>query len=181
MSIDRTSLPQISNELKERWQPQRSDYSAGGVAYRLLSPLTQPDRAGGESGKSLEEVRIALIATHGGRRWQLPKGTVEAGETSLQTAIREVEEESGLLTEYHKFIETVEYWYWDTYNRTTPVLVHKKVDFYLLRVIGGAITDTSVEVDAAGWFTPKQALGRLTFKAERTTVHQALKLLANSS
>ena len=35
-------------------------------------------------------------------RWDLPKGKVEAGETLLQTALREVEEETGIKVENSK-------------------------------------------------------------------------------
>ena len=35
-------------------------------------------------------IEAALIATRGGTRWQLPKGTCEEGETPEQTALREV-------------------------------------------------------------------------------------------
>ncbi|MEM7127097.1 MAG: NUDIX domain-containing protein [Chloroflexota bacterium] len=177
MGIDRTSLPEISEQIKKSWQPQRVDYSSGGVAYRLDVQGSQEsdDRRLLTSIES--QTRIALIATHGGKRWQLPKGTVEDGETSLEAAIREVEEESGLQTEFNGFIETVEYWYWDTFNRVIPMLVRKRVDFYLLRVIGGELSDLSIEVDAVAWFTPEQALNRMTFKAERAIVRTGLAQL----
>lgn len=169
MTIDRSTLPEITEKIKEFWQPQRTDYSSGGVAYRN-APADDPNGTAGLNNSS----RIALIATHNGQRWQLPKGTVEPQETSIQTALREVEEETGLQTAYQNFVETVEYWYWDTYNRTVPMLVHKKVDFYLLKVTGGELSDLSIEVDAVAWFTPEQALQRMTFPAEMDTLRKAM-------
>ncbi len=142
----------------------RNDHSSGGVAYR---PAPE--------GKGYQ---IALIATRGWRRWQLPKGSVEANETSEQTAIREVEEEVGLRTAPDRFLRSIEYWYWDTYRRTTPELVHKTVDFYLLRVVSGALSDSSHEVDGVGWFTLEQALEKLTFKGEVEVVRSALATLS---
>ncbi len=134
--------PEISAQTKRNWRPAREDHSAGGVAYRRT-----------ETG----HLELALIATHGGARWQLPKGSVESGETPQETALREVEEEAGLTTVYEHFLKTIDYWYWDTYRKTTPELVHKQVDFFLLRVVGGELSDRSYEVDGVGWFSPEEA------------------------
>ena len=127
------------------------------------------------------QVQIALIATKGGVRWQLPKGTLEEAESSLQAAIREVAEEVGLLTEHERFLKTIDYWYWDTYRKEVPELVHKSVDFYLLRMVGGVLSDASHEVDAVGWFTFEEALAILTFDGEQEVVALARQLLAEDS
>lgn len=156
--------PPISEQVKRNWQRCRLDYSAGGVAFR---------RAGRDG-----LVEVALIATRGGTRWQLPKGSREAGETSVETAIREVREEVGLTTEPVQFLETIEFWYWDTYRKEIPELVQKKVDFYLLRVTGGTISDQSYEVDGVAWFSMEQALAVLTFDGEREVAEQAARILA---
>ena len=171
MSYDRSKLPQITDEIKQTWQSRRLDRSAGGIAFRLMTP----DIALPVSKESIEKIRLALIATHGCTRWQLPKGTCEQGETALQTALREVHEETGIRTDQEVFLKTVEYWYWDTYNRQIPQLVQKQVDFFLLRMIGGELSDSSHEVDAVGWFTPAQAFERMTFETEREVLHLALK------
>jgi 8-oxo-dGTP pyrophosphatase MutT (NUDIX family) len=141
----------------------RQDHSAGGVAYRRVD------------GGGLE---IALIATHKGERWQLPKGTVEPGESAQVAAVREVEEEAGLQTEAEAFLKTVDYWYWDTYRKVAPERVHKQVDFFLLRVTGGELSDASFEVDSVGWFTPEQAIAMLTFAGEKEVVRLAVEMLA---
>jgi 8-oxo-dGTP pyrophosphatase MutT (NUDIX family) len=163
MPIDRRWLPEITERVKRAWRPQRRDFSAGGVAYRQRIP----------DGRK-PTIEVALIATHAGRRWQLPKGTREADETALQTALREVAEEAGLLTEPVRFLSTVEYWYWDTYRKDVAHLVRKRVDFFLLRVVGGELSDASIEVDGVGWFTPEQALRTLTFSAERGVLRKAM-------
>lgn len=164
MPIDRRWLPDITERIKRAWQPQRQDFSAGGVAYRR-----QLDAAGSPT------IQVALIATHAGRRWQLPKGTREPNETALQTAMREVTEEAGLITEPGEFLQTVEYWYWDTYRKDVPHLVQKRVDFFLLPVVGGELSDASIEVDGVGWFAPEQALRTLTFSAERGVLRKAMQ------
>jgi len=155
----RTTPPEISAETKQTWERTRHDYSAGGVAYRR--------------GAGRGEIEIALIATRGGRRWQLPKGSRESQETSVETAIREVTEEVGLRTEHEAYLRTIDYWYWDTYRKEIPELVHKSVDFYLLRVVGGELSDACYEVDAVGWFTLDQAEAMLTFSGELEVVQLA--------
>ena len=167
MTDERKALPEINHEIRRTWRRTRQDYSAGGVAYRRLA----------ESGV----VQVALIGTHGSTRWQLPKGSREVGETSLETAVREVEEETGVHTEHEAFLRTIDYWYWDTYQKEVPELVHKLVDFYLLRAIGGELTDSSYEVDAVGWFTLTEALRIMTFEGEKSVVEQALALLAETT
>ena len=43
-----------------------------------------------------ERVEVALITTSAGKRWILPKGSVDVGELPREAAIREAEEEAGL-------------------------------------------------------------------------------------
>jgi phosphohistidine phosphatase len=43
-----------------------------------------------------ERVEVALVTTSGGKRWIVPKGTVDDGERPRDAAIREAEEEAGL-------------------------------------------------------------------------------------
>ena len=144
----------------------RHIHSAGGVAFRL-------HRA---SASSL--VQVALIATDKEcRRWQLPKGRLYPSEEPLTAALREVEEETGLETELESFLKTVRYEYLDTYARTVPEQVYKKVDFYLLRVVGGSLSDASVEVQKVEWASPDDALGRLAYDGERDCIKLALEYL----
>ncbi len=159
----RHRLPSITEEIKQSWQRTRMDHSSGGVAFR------------GVAGR---ETEIALIATRSGTRWQLPKGSREAGESSLETAVREVEEEVGLRTEKVCFLRTIDFWYWDTFRKSVPELVHKQVDFFLLKVTGGKISDASHEVDGVAWFTLTQALDILTFSGERSVVHHAQTVIS---
>jgi 8-oxo-dGTP pyrophosphatase MutT (NUDIX family) len=42
-------------------------------------------------------VEVALVTTSGGKRWIVPKGSIDAGEGPRDAAIREAEEEAGLL------------------------------------------------------------------------------------
>ncbi len=44
-----------------------------------------------------ERVEIALVTTLSGKRWVVPKGSLDDGEQSRDAAIRETEEEAGLI------------------------------------------------------------------------------------
>lgn len=160
---DQDSHQQTRSSSKPK-RTTRHSHSAGGVAFRY-----QGDQ------KQLDNIQIALIATNGGQRWQLPKGRLEAGESALQAAIREVEEETGLVTTCERFLTTIEYRYIDTYGKASPEQVIKRVDFYLLRVVGGELSDSSFEVDGVAWRTPAEALSQLTFESEQKCIRLALE------
>ena len=59
--------------------------------------------------------------------WVLPKGTVEPGETHIQTALREVQEESGVKATVVKYIGKSQY----SFN-TPQDVVEKDVHWYLM-------------------------------------------------
>lgn len=161
--MDRRSGPVGEKTNAKTACSERTCHSAGGVAYRCVET----------PGASKPQVQIALIATAGGRRWQLPKGRLRPGEHPRQAAVREVREETGLRTVAESFLRRIEFTYLDTYRRA-PERVHKKVDIYLLRVVGGVLTDRSREVEGVCWCTPQEALERLTHPNERECIRCAL-------
>ncbi|HEY0782722.1 MAG TPA: NUDIX hydrolase [Thermoanaerobaculia bacterium] len=119
------------------------------------------------------EARILLISTQNGRRWQLPKGHIEEGETAEQAAVREVREETGVTGRVVAPLSPVEYWYFEKGQRR----VHKKVDYYLLEYLSGDAADfDSHEVSGADWFTWDEGLSRLSFGNERRVAEEARRL-----
>ena len=44
-----------------------------------------------------ERLEVALVTTSGGKNWIVPKGSIDEGEAPRDAAIREAEEEAGLL------------------------------------------------------------------------------------
>jgi 8-oxo-dGTP pyrophosphatase MutT (NUDIX family) len=118
--------------------------------------------------------RILLIATQKGRRWQLPKGHIEEGETPEQAAIREVREETGVTSRVVAPLPGVEYWFVEK----GPCRVHKKVDYFLLDYVSGHSVDFDPdEVSGTGWFSWEAGIARLTFENERKVVRRARELL----
>ena len=124
----------------------RNEHSSGGAVIRTGDWTTH----------------VALIATRGKTRWGLPKGAVAQGETSEQSALREVLEETGLEAEIVKPLDTIEYFF-----RAGDTLIHKRVDFYLMRYVGGTMTPQLSEVDAVEWVELSEAIQRASFDSER--------------
>jgi 8-oxo-dGTP pyrophosphatase MutT (NUDIX family) len=113
---------------------------------------------------------ILLISTQSGRRWQLPKGHIEAGETSEQTAVREVREETGVTGEVVAPLPGVEYWFVEKGIHR----VHKQVDYFLLTYVSGDEANFDArEVSGAAWFSWDEGLSRLSFENERRVVREA--------
>src|SRR4029077_451625 len=78
--------------------------------------------------------------------WSLPKGHIEAGETAEQAAVREVEEETGIAGEILAELGTIDFWFVADGRR-----IHKTVRHYLLRRVGGELSDADIEVDEVAW------------------------------
>ena len=120
--------------------------------------------------------RILLISTQAGRRWQLPKGHIEAGETPEQTAVREVREETGVTGQVVAPLPGVEYWFIERGQRR----VHKRVDYFLLDYVSGDPANfDATEVSGADWFSWDEGIARLTFENERKVVLEAREISVN--
>lgn len=122
----------------------------------------------------VEGDRILLISTQAGRRWQLPKGHIEMGETAEQAALREVREETGVTGRVVAPLSEVEYWFVEKGARR----VHKRVDYFLLDYVSGSEADFDAgEVSGAEWFSWDEGIAKLSFDNERRVVLQAREIL----
>jgi len=142
--------------------PTKHVYSAGGVVYRR-------DEKG--------QPQVALIATKGGSVWGLPKGLIDPGERAATTALREVQEETGLAGRLGPRLQRIEYWYRGEEDGQ-PVRYHKTVTFFLIEAIGGDIAGHDWEVDAVEWLPLEEAVERATYASEREVIRRAGALLA---
>lgn len=134
--------------------------SAGGVAFR---------RSGGA-------IEVALVAVGSSRRWQLPKGLIDPGETSQQAAAREVREEAGLVCSVIEDLGTIDYWFTASYDGPTT-RYHKHVHFFLMEYVSGDTADHDDEVEDAQWFDIEEASRMLGFESERKVLEKAMVIL----
>jgi 8-oxo-dGTP diphosphatase len=144
--------------------PTVEQVSSGGVAFR---------RRGAR-------VEVALVCVQGKeRRWQLPKGIVEAGEAPERTAVRETREEAGIAADLVAPLDTIEYWYVGA-HRGERVRFRKRVHFFLLAYRAGSVADHDHEVLEARWAALDEARGMLAFANERKVLDQAAELLGET-
>ncbi len=146
--------------------PTVEQISAGGVAFRQAGSL----------------VEVAIVAVNPSRRWQLPKGIVDAGETPEIAALREVREEAGIETDLIAPVETIEYWYVGSERGGSSgsgerVRFHKFVHFYLLKYRAGKVENHDHEIAEARWVTVSQAIEMLAFKSEKSVMAKASDLI----
>jgi 8-oxo-dGTP pyrophosphatase MutT (NUDIX family) len=107
-----------------------------------------------------------------GRTWTLPKGTPNHGETTEETALREVREESGLDVRITGPLEDIEYWFVQSGTR-----IHKTVHYFMMEPVGGDLDRHDHEFDQVRWIDFADAPSTLTFETERALVAHAADLL----
>ncbi|WP_063050341.1 NUDIX hydrolase [Nocardia arthritidis] len=157
----RGSAANAANAAKPRMRTVR-ETSAGGL---VVDGLDGP-----------RESRSAALIGRTDRRgrllWSLPKGHIEEGETAEQTAIREVAEETGINGVVVAELGSIDYWFVTDGRR-----VHKTVHHYLLRSVGGELSDADVEVTQVAWVPLSELDSRLAYADERRLAEMANKLI----
>ena len=140
----------------------RREFSAGGVLVRRLRGRW-----------------VAAAIRPAGKRegvWALPKGIVGRGEDPAETALREVEEETGARGRLGEKLGDVKYVYTWAGQR-----VFKVVSFYLVRYSGGRLGDlpaaTRHEVDEVRWLPLEELPKLLAYKGEREMAQKAVERL----
>ncbi len=106
--------------------------------------------------------------------WSLPKGHIEQGETAEQTAMREVAEETGIRGSVVASLGSIDYWFVTEGRR-----VHKTVHHYLMRSLGGELSDADIEVTEVAWVPLSELDSRLAYADERKLAEIAGQLIAD--
>jgi 8-oxo-dGTP diphosphatase len=102
------------------------------------------------------------------RDWTFPKGKAVDGESDEDCAVREVEEETGLLCELEDELPSTTY--------TGPGGLPKRVRYWRMRPVAGELVFEH-EVDDARWATAEEAAALLTH-ARDAELLDALRSLA---
>ena len=119
---------------------------------------------------------IGRLDRRGRLLWSLPKGHVEHGETVEQAAVREVAEETGIDSTVVAALGSIDYWFVAEDRR-----IHKTVHHFLLRAVGGTLSDADYEVAEVAWVPLADLPARLAYADERRLVQRATTMLADSA
>lgn len=120
------------------------------------------------------ENRKYLLLRYPEGHWDFPKGHIEEGEDKLQTAIRELEEETGL-----KKVKVVKGFFCPiSYSYRRDKTTHKKtVDFFLAQSLSKKII-ISHEHSGHDWLDFKSAVKKVTFDNAKEVLRAAETFLA---
>jgi len=135
------------------------EFSAGGVVVKK------------DNGQNL--ILVSQHSQHHG--WVFPKGLIGdhvKDEKKEDTAIREVEEETGVKGKIIKALTPVEYWYFFEGEK-----IKKTVYYSLMEYVGGDITKHDNEMENVEWLSVDEVENRLTYPSDKKVWQEASKLI----
>ena len=144
---------------------------------RAFPPRVEETSAGGVVLDRRDRPHAALIARRDGRGhliWSLPKGHVEAGETTEDAAVREVLEETGIHGTIVASLGTIDFWFMADNHR-----VHKTVHHYLMDAQDVVLSDDDAEVAEVAWVPLDEVADLLRYADERHLVERVHRILAD--
>jgi 8-oxo-dGTP pyrophosphatase MutT (NUDIX family) len=147
----------------------RREFSAGGVLVRRLQG----------------DWMFAAIRPRGRPEglWALPKGNIDPGERPEETAVREVEEETGARGHAAGKLGDVRYVYTQSWGEARGERVFKVVSFFLFRYRSGRIGELPPgmerEVAEARWLPLDDAPRLLAYRGEREMAENAIAVLSD--
>ena len=150
-----------SRKRGKKKKTKRVAVSAGGVVWR-------------PSSDQEEQVEVVLVQTPA-QRWGLPKGKPNNGEQLIETALREVTEETGLTVALDREIGVMRY----SFATGKGVQLDKAVHFWLMKPTGGALADHDAEHIDVRWFGLGDALRTVSYQNTVKILEDAAELLLN--
>lgn len=135
----------------------KREFSAGGIVIN-------------EEGKVLL-IKASSLKLADVEYWGFPKGNVKEGENMKEAALREVKEETGVRAEIIDKAGDSKY----VYTRDEEK-VFKVVSIFVMKYTSGDTKDHDWEVSEASWFTPEEALKKLSFSQDKNLLKKALEI-----
>ncbi len=135
------------------------EFSAGGVVFQKT--------------KNGIEILLCQHSQHHG--WVFPKGLIGdhiENEGKEETALREVEEETGVRGRIIKQLKPVGYWYVFEGEK-----IKKKVYYYLMEYLSGDINNHDFEMENVEWLRPEKVEERLTYKSDKDVWKEVQELM----
>ena len=139
------------------------DFSCGVIPYRVID------------GR-----REFLLVQHQAGHWAFPKGHPDAGESHLETARRELSEETGIdrvtLDEDRPFEEVY------TFTKRSGKQVRKRVVYFVGEVVGGpSVRVQASEIADYAWDDAGAARERMSFDEGRALLDEVVAYLGSES
>lgn len=151
---------------KKRRKPRASKAARRAAARAAAAPILAAGAVVLRTGES-GDVEVLAVHRPDYDDWSLPKGHREDGEQLPTTAVREVEEETGVRVHLDAPLPTSHY----------PVKGRpKQVHWWRARPVGASDHSADGEVDEVRWLSVAEALGTLTFASDRDLVRAAVDL-----
>ena len=160
----------------------------GGADNRRPAESAEPRRASGTGRRTVHAFSAGGLVVRGQERereillvgrdqspriealWALPKGTPHPGETAQQTALREVQEETGLEVAITGYAGVITYSFMEHGTR-----YRKRVAYYTMVATGGDPSLHDHEYDFVGWFGIDEALRAMRYPNEADLVRRILR------
>ena len=153
------------------------EFSAGGVVMRRMKgawwiAAIHPRRTNDD--------KVTRSAKRRGRIFALPKGTIDPGEKAVETAAREIREETGVHADVVGKLGDIKYVYVRSWGDRKHVF--KVVSFFLFLYRSGRLGDIPAnmrhEVESAEWVGLDEAARRLSYTGEKDMARAAQKYVA---
>lgn len=135
----------------------KNEFSSGGIVYKENQFLL---------------VENSRMKNPDEKWWGFPKGHLEAGESTEQAAVREVEEETGIKSEIIQKIGQSKY----TLTKNEEQ-IFKVVTIYLMKYLSGELNPQIEEVSNVIWLPYEEALKKLTYPGDKDLLRKAKELM----
>lgn len=114
-----------------------------------------------------EKIKYLVISSSTGEHWVLPKGHIDPGEEPEITALRELEEETGVLGEIIQPLSI------QNFDKSGEKVV---IQYYLVRMKG---VTAPMEDRKIRWEKKKSALKKLSFVEAQNALEDAIEIIGS--
>lgn len=120
-----------------------------------------------------------LVYSAKNKEWSFPKGHIEEGETEIETATREIFEETKIrkikFIDNFKFVDS--YLTKGVLPSTKGGIVKKNVIYYLCLTQQDCVNPNNNEISDCKWFSYTEAIRLLKFEMQHKLLKQVMNLL----